>query len=171
MNTTFSELIQYFRMIAAQHIEIGHSYAENHFYRFEIDEVLTGLKTINYPALILEGYRCSFTDQLSDNILKQRSGAFILLDHLNDPGDFDAMHEIWDKLEVIGDDIITRIKNDKHNPETRVIRDIDIGSVEYTLIANEQDNNFGIRITFMISTPFTGNTDQEKWNLNNNVPI
>jgi hypothetical protein len=81
------------------------------------------------------------------------------------------MHEIWDKLEVIGDDIIARIKNDKHNPETRVIRDIDIGSVEYTLIANEQDNNIGIRITFMISTPFTGNTDQEKWNLNNNVPL
>ena len=44
MNTKFSELVQYFREIATQHIEIGHSATENHFYRFEIDEVLIGVK-------------------------------------------------------------------------------------------------------------------------------
>jgi hypothetical protein len=170
MNTKFSDLVQYFSMIAAQHVAIGHSYAENHFYRFEIEEVLTGLKHINYPALVLEGYRCTFTDQLSDNILKQRTGAFILLDHLADLGDYDAMHRIWDNLETIGDDIITRIRNDKHNPESRVIRDIDIGTVEYTLIANEQDKNFGIRITFVITTPFSGEPDPGRWNLNTIIP-
>ena len=47
MNTKFSELVQYFREIATQHIAIGHSATENHFYRFEIDEVLIGLKTVN----------------------------------------------------------------------------------------------------------------------------
>ena len=164
MNTKFSELVQYFREIACQHIEIGHSCTENHFYRFEIDEVLIGLKTVNYPALILEGYRCNLIDNKSDNSLKDRTGAFILLDHLHDLGDFDTMHAIWDRLEGIADDIVIRIKKDKRNSQSQVIRDFDLSSVEYTLIANEQDKNFGVRCTFKILTPFLGDCDETKWN-------
>lgn len=170
MNTKFSELVHYFRTIAAQHNAIGHSYQQNHFYRFEIDEVLSGLKNMNYPALILEGYRCWFTDQLSDNILKQRSGAFILMGHLNDPGDFDGMHSIWDDLEEIADEIIARIKQDKRDPQSRIIRDIDLGSVEYALIANEQDRNYGIRVTFTISSPFSAGLEPLNWNTGTVIP-
>ncbi|HZK97075.1 MAG TPA: hypothetical protein VFC67_22940 [Prolixibacteraceae bacterium] len=54
MKTTFSDVIQYFRMLASQHVSIGHSAAEKYFYRFEIEKVLSGIKMINYPALILE---------------------------------------------------------------------------------------------------------------------
>ena len=171
MNNKFSDLVQYFREIACQHIAIGHSATENHFYRFEIDEVLIGLKTINYPALVLEGYRCNFIDHQSDNILKDRTGAFILLDHLNDLGDFDTMHAIWDKLEGIADDIIIRIKKDKRDSQSKVIRDFDISSVEYTLIANEQDKNFGVRCTFKIESPFPGDFDESKWNNSPDISV
>jgi hypothetical protein len=165
MSSRFSDIIQYFKTIASQHVEIGHSEQEKHFYRYEIEEVLTGLKQINYPALILEGYRYSFQDNGSDNIIKKRSGAFILLDHLSDIGDYDAMHALWDKQEEICDDILARIKSDKFNPQARAIRDFDINSTEVSLLANEQDKNFGIRCTFTISSPRHMNPDPSKWNL------
>jgi len=170
MITKFSDLIQYFRTVATQHMAIGHSISEKHFYRFELDEVLTGLKKVNYPALILEGYRYSLTDKQSDNVMKERSGAFMLLGHLNDMGDYDAMHELWDQLETICDDIIIRIKADKRNPDAKAIRDFDLGSVNVALIANENDKNYGVRCTFAISSPLSGDVNPEKWNLHINVP-
>lgn len=167
MSSRFSDIIEYFKTIASQHIEIGHSETEKHFYRYEIEEVLTGLKHINYPALILEGYRYSFRDSNSDNIIKKRTGAFILLDHLSDIGDYDAMHALWDKQEEICDDILARIKSDKYNPLARAVRDFDISSAEVALLANEQDKNFGIRCTFTISSPRSMDPDPLKWNVHN----
>ena len=169
MTTKFSDLIQYFKTLASQHIAIGHSNVEKHFYRFELDEVLTGLKKVNYPALILEGYRYSLTDKQSDNVMKERSGAFMLLGHLNDIGDYDAMHQLWDHLENICDDIIIRIKSDKRNPDAKAIRDFDLGSVNVALIANENDKNYGVRCTFTISSPLSTDTNTERWNYNINA--
>lgn len=170
MITRFSDLIQYFRTLASQHVAIGHTATEKHFYRFELDEVLTGLKKVNYPALILEGYRYSLADKQSDNVMKERSGAFMLLGHLNDIGDFDAMHQLWDDLEMICDDIIVRIKADKRNPMAKAIRDFDLGSVNVALIANENDKNYGVRCTFTISSPLSTDINPQKWNYSSNVP-
>jgi len=169
MTTRFTDLIQYFRTLASQHVAIGHSKSEKHFYRFELDEVLTGLKKVNYPALILEGYRYTLTDKQSDNVMKERSGAFMLLGHLNDIGDYDAMHQLWDNLETICDDIIIRIKSDKRKTDAKAIRDFDLGSVNVALIANENDKNYGVRCTFTISSPLSTDTNPDKWNFNINA--
>ena len=165
MSATFSDIIEYFRTIASEHIQIGHSDNEKHFYRFEIEEVLTGLKKVNYPALILEGYRYSFEDSKSDNIIKKRTGAFILIDHLKDIGDFDAMHETWDRMEEICDDILARIKSDKYKPTAKAVRDFEISSVEVALLANVEDKNYGIRCTYTVSSPRSMDVDPDKWNL------
>ena len=170
MNTRFSEIITYFRTLATQHVTIGHSLAEKHFYRFELEEILSNLKNVNYPALILEGYRYSLSDKQSDNVMKERTGAFVLVDHLRDINDFDKMHEIWDNMESICDQMIARIKSDKRNPAIKAIRDFDLGSVQVALIANETDNNYGIRCTFTISSSFTTDVDPQKWNLEVVVP-
>ena len=171
MNTKFSDVIAYFKTLASQHVSIGHSAAEKHFYRFEIDEILSGIKTINYPALILEGYRFSLIDKQSDNVLKERTGAFILLDHLSDVSDYDAMHELWDRLESICDDIIARVKADKYNATAKAVRDFDLNNIEFALIANENDRNFGIRCTFTITSPFSTTVEPSRWNLCVDVPV
>jgi hypothetical protein len=163
MNTKFSELVQYFKTLASQHTAIAHSDNDKHFYRFELEEVLTSLKNINYPAFILEGYRYGLIDKLSDNVLKQRSGAFMIISHLADVSDFDTMHDIWDNLESICDDIIIRIKSDKRNPLISAIKNFDLDSVEVTLIANEIDNNFGIRCTFTVSSPLSMEVNSDVW--------
>lgn len=45
----------------------------------------------------------------------------MLLGHLNDIGDYDAMHVLWDHLETIYDDIFVRIEAEKRHPDTKAI--------------------------------------------------
>ena len=161
----FSQLITYFENLAKAHIEIQHTENEKHFFRFEIDEVLNGIQRsdVAYPMLILEGYSYDYTDNKSDNILKNRSGAFILLDHCPDISDYAKVHEIWDNLESIADDILIKIKSDKRNPLTPVVRGFEYSSVESKLIANEIGNSIGIRLTFTISAPVSTDVNINRW--------
>lgn len=158
----FSELVSYFQKIAEQHKEILHSESSKHFYRFEVDEVLSGIQNLSYPAFILEGYRFNFSDQQADNPVKKRQCAFILLDHVPDPGDHDRIHQVWDKLEEIGDDIFIRMRSDKKVPSSPV-RDLDIESIDGQLVAAELGNHYGIRFTFVIDCRFSYELDSSKW--------
>lgn len=165
MAATFSDLIDYFETLAENHKSIAHSSNEKHFFRMEIDEVLAGINRgdVNYPMLILEGYAVSFTDNRADNIIKNRSGAFILLDHLSDPSDIDTMHEKWDELETIGTDILVKIKTDKRDGDVPVVRNFNFENVEGQLIRNEIGNDVGIRFSFSIDSPVNSIVDETKW--------
>jgi len=161
----FSDLISYFEDMARRHVEIGHTDSEKHFFRMEIDEVLGGINRTDagYPMLILEGYSFNFTDNRSDNILKNRSGAFVLMGYVNDVTNYTAIHEQWDYLEEIVDDILAKIKADKRNPNTPVIRNFDLGSVEVSLIMNEIGNNVGLRVRYQLTSPQPLEVNTEKW--------
>jgi len=164
MEIKFSEIIAYFEDIAKRHIAIKHSDSEKHFFRLELDEFYTGLRDdVNYPALVLEGYDYDFTDPKSDNVLKNRNGAFMLIDHCSEDDDFDRMHEIWDALEEIGDDILIKILADKRDRTVTTVRDFDLNNVEATLIANDVDQNYGIRFSFRISTHKSNDVNLAKW--------
>lgn len=158
----FLALVAYFEKLASEHTQIRHSENEKHFYRFEVDEVLTGIQNLCYPAFILEGYRYSFTDAKADNPVKKRQCAFILLNHVADPGNHSVIHQVWDQLEEIGDDIFIRIKADKRNPLSPV-RDLDIESLDCQLLATELGNHYGIRFTFNLDCRFTWDMNPEKW--------
>ena len=163
----FSDLITYFQNIATKHKSIGHKSTEKHFFRMEIDEVLAGINRtdVNYPMLILEGYAFDFNDNKSDNILKNRRGAFILMDHVADISDYDAIHQKWDQLEVIGDEILARIKSDKRNPDTPVVRAFDFNLLEASLIMNEINYGVGIRYQYTITGTAPMVVDSTKWNV------
>jgi hypothetical protein len=161
----FSELIAYFEWIARNHVGIQHTDNEKHFFRFELDEVLNGINRTNvaYPMLALEAYSYNYTDNKSDNILKNRNGAFMLLDHCPDISDYENIHAIWDKLETIADDILIKIKTDKRNPLTPVVRGFEFSSVDSGLIMNQMGNSIGIRITFTITSPVPSDVDGSRW--------
>lgn len=161
----FSDLITYFSGLATKHKSIGHSAQEKHFFRFEIDEVLAGINRsdVNYPMLILEGYNFDFTDDKSDNVLKNRHGAFVLLDHVKDVTDYAAIHDKWDALEVICDDILAKIKADKRNPLTPVVRSFDLSSIEVYLIKNEINNTVGMRVLFALTSPQSMEVNASRW--------
>lgn len=159
----FSALVAYFEQLAREHVKIQHSNQKKHFFRFELDEVLTGKAArMNYPAFILEGYRFDFIDRMSDNPVKVRHGAFILAQHISDPGDYEYIHAVWDELEEIADDILVRMKADKRNPASP-IRHFDIDTVEGTIIATELGGLYGIRITYSVNCAFSFDVDKTKW--------
>ena len=161
----FKDLVTYFENIARKHLDILHTDEEKHFFRMEIDEVLMGINRsdVAYPMLILEGYAFEFTDNKSDNLLKNREGAFILLDHIKDASDMNAIHDKWDELEEIATEILIKIKSDKYNPLTRVVRNFDLDSVNASLILNEIGQDVGIRVSYTISSPISNEVNPDKW--------
>jgi hypothetical protein len=161
----FSDLILYFENLARTHVDILHSDSEKHFFRMEIDEVLEGINRtdVAYPMLILEGYSFEFTDNKSDNLLKNRQGAFILLDHISDNSDHNSIHQKWDELEEIATELLLKIKSDKLNPLTPVVRNFDFASVNVALLLNQIGNDVGVRITYTITSPVTIDLNPEKW--------
>ena len=163
--TNFSQLITYFEYIARTHVEIQHTDNEKHFFRYELDEVLNGIQRsdVAYPMLILEGYSFYYTDNKCDNIIKNRTTAFILLEHCPDYSDYANVHAIWDKLEAIADDILIKMKTDKRNPFTPVIRGFEYTGIESKLIANEIGNSIGIRVTFTLSAPVPSDINPLRW--------
>lgn len=161
----FTDLVTYFENIARRHVAIQHTDEEKHFFRFEIDELLGGINRtdVQYPMLALEGYNFDYSDNRSDNILKNRRGAFVLMDKITDITDYDQIHEVWADMETIGDDILARIKADRRNTLTPVVRDFQFSSVQAVPIINENGNNAGIRYTFTIASPAPADVDSEKW--------
>jgi hypothetical protein len=164
MAAKFSDLVKYFEELASKHIEIKHTAKEKHFYRFELDEVITGLcSNIKYPALILESYDFNYSESGSDNIRKKRSGAFILLDRVSDMKDFNRIHEVWDAMELIGDDILVKMKADKESRLVPVLRDFNINECDGILLTVPQLGQHGVRFTFNLTSPVNNKVDETRW--------
>jgi hypothetical protein len=163
--SNFSQLVSYFEALARQHKDIRHSDAQKHFFRMELDEVMDGVNRtdVAFPMLVLEGYSFDFTDQRSDNPIKNRRGAFLLIDHVSDQSDFNRIESVWDRMEAIGDDILRRIKADKRNPAAPAVRGFDLDSVEALLLAAELNGNYGIRFTYTISSPLDQSENSGVW--------
>jgi len=165
MAASFSQLVAYFESIARRHSAIRHSDSEKHFFRMELDEVMDGINRtdVAFPMLILEGYSFDFTDEKSDNPMKNRRGAFLLIDHVSDQSDHDLIETTWDRMEAIGDDILRKIKADKRNPLAPAVRGFDMDSVEALLLAAELNGNYGIRFTYTISSPLLQQSNPDVW--------
>jgi hypothetical protein len=163
MNTRFTELVTYFENIARAHVAIQHRSDEKHFYRFELDELYTGLSGINYPALMLESYNLGFTDNRSDNVLKNRGMAFMLIGHVTDASDYDAINSLYDELETIGDDILARMRADKNDKNVKVIKDFDLSKVEVSIVSNQVGLDYGLRYQFELTSPVNLDVDASRW--------
>jgi hypothetical protein len=164
MGAKFSDLISYFEKLAAEHVSIKHTASDKHFYRFELDEVLTGMcANLKYPALILEGYDFQYQESNSDNIRKRRSGAFILIDKASDRKDFNRIHDIWDFMEEIGNDILIRMRTDKESHAEPVMSDFAIEECEGVPLSITELGQHGIRFTFSIISPVSNEVDKDKW--------
>jgi hypothetical protein len=164
MAAKFSDLVSYFEVIAGSHVELKHSAKEKHFFRFELDEVLTGMcSNIKYPALILEAYDFNYSESDSDNIRKNRSGAFILIDKVSDMKDYNKIHAVWDKMEEIGNDILIKMKTDKESKAVAVLRDFNINECNGTPLAVIQLGQYGIRFAFNLTSAVNNEINPDKW--------
>lgn len=164
MAAKFSDLVEYFEKLASEHIEIKHTVKDKHFYRFELDEVLTGMCTnIKYPALILEAYDFNYSDSNSDNIRKKRSGAFILVDRVSDMKDFSKIHHVWDEMELIGDDILVKMRSDKESRLVPVLKEFNINECTGTPLSITELGQHGIRFSFNLGCAVNNIVDETRW--------
>ena len=164
MKAKFLDLVDYFESLAILHRGIQHTDDEKHFFRFELEEMLTGMKSnLNYPALILEGYDFDFVDEDSDNLQKRVSCAFMLIGKVSDKGDYDAIHRLWDALEEIGDELIVKILSDKREKQTDCLAYFHARSVTGTPITDMNLIHYGFRYAFELSWPVNNDVDPSKW--------
>jgi len=164
MASKFADLVTYFEKIATEHVDIHHSGTSKHFFRFELDEVLAGLTyKMNFPALILEAYDFEYSDSRSDNVIKQRNGAFIIIDKVSDSGDFARIHEVWDKCEQIGEDILIRMRRDKASRKEPVLRDFDISQSAGIPFDVRTLGHYGMRFTFSLGSAVNNEVDLTRW--------
>jgi hypothetical protein len=158
-----NEYVSYFENLARVHEDILHKDGEKHFYRLEPEEYLVGLTSeMNYPAIVLEAYDCSFQDKESNNILKNINGAFAILKHLENEQDIDGIHEIWDECEKIGTDFLIRIYNEKFTRQNIVIK-LDMNSVTMAPVANGPGRVYGMRFTYTLMVRQTHLVEPSKW--------
>lgn len=164
MAAKFSDLVEYFEKLASEHIEIKHTAKDKHFYRFELDEVLTGMcSNIKYPALILEAYDFNYSESNSDNIRKKRSGAFILIDRVSDMKDYNKIHQVWDEMELIGDDILVKMKSDKESRQVPVLKEFNISECTGTPLSITELGQHGIRFSFNLGCAVNNIVDETRW--------
>lgn len=164
MAAKFSDLVAYFKSIAENHIEIKHTSLAKHFYRFELDEVLTGMcSNIKYPALILEAYDFIYKENNSDNIMKKRTGAFIILNKVKDMKNFDEIHELWDMCEEIGDDILIKMNEDKESGLYPVLRHFEISECNGSPLSVATLGQHGMRFTFNLDSAVNNTVNSARW--------
>lgn len=165
MKAKFNLLVGYFEKLATLHKGILHSATEKHFFRFELEEMLTGMKSeMNYPAVVLEGYDFNFVDHDSDNLHKRVNCAFMILGKVADKGDWDAVHALWDSLEDIGDELVVRILADKRERQTECLAYFHASSITGAPITDMNMIHYGFRYAFELSWPLNNETDPEVWN-------
>jgi len=164
MAAKFSDLVTYFRTIAEKHVDIRHCESAKHFYRFELDEVMTGMcSKIQYPALILESYDFSYKESGSDNIRKKRTGAFMILGKVKDMKDFDEIHSLWDQCEEIGEDILIKMREDKESGLYPVLRDFNINECNGIPLSVSHLGQHGMRFSFNLDSAVNNTVDESKW--------
>ncbi len=164
MKSKFAELVNYFERLAACHVKIKHSDQEKHFFRFEMEEMLTGMRSnVNYPAIILEGYDFNFIDGDSDNVHKKINCAFMIIGKVSDKGDFDAIHDLWDQLEEIGDEIIIRILSDKRERTENCLDYFHAKSVSGAPLADVNLIHYGFRYEFQLSWAIANDINPGAW--------
>src|SRR5688572_29145943 len=107
-----SEYVDYFRDIAVHHKLIAHSEQNKRFYRMNIEEVLSALKTkleyVNKAALVIQSYEKSIDDFYSDNLRDVKNGLFMVVKKVNDR-DFNHEETISAETELITYSILSKM--------------------------------------------------------------
>lgn len=155
---------QLFREIAASHKAIQHKEGqEMHFVRMirsggpfptlDLKEFINSKKVkLHYPAMVLESYDSTYSDNLSDNIKKTPLAAFIILDKAS-ASDFDEIDSVLDKTEEIGEQIIAYLRSYFELQKNQLF---DMNSVSSERVDLPAEQLYGTRFNFSLpvtSTP------------------
>lgn len=163
MAGTYQALKTYIEDMCKNHVDILHTAEEEHFFMIGLEEILTKIRSsVNFPAVFLADYDYSFTDDHSDNVLKNRSFALVFLDHCADSDDYDEIAAIYDRMEQVADDFINRMYQDKNDRSHSFLKDLDLSTINAVQF-QAPDNNFGVWLPVMAVSTHNILVNNEKW--------
>ena len=113
--------------------------------------------------MVMESYDFNYQESNSDNIRKRRMGAFMLIDRVADPKDYNRIHEVWEDMEQVAEDILIRMRVDKESRAYPVLQAFSISEVEGTQLSISEIGQHGVRITFNLTSSVNSNIDETKW--------
>ena len=149
----YSSLVQYFQQMAARHKQIAHSPLERHFFRINIDQLITGFRQeINFPAVMLELPEARLIGNSLDTLFLSRMVALTFLDKV-DIDDHEAELSCYDRMEQLGLDFISRIRREYQSTPDRFIAYFDFNDVRTYKVGPIHHSCFGMRFEFTIGDP------------------
>lgn len=118
---THAEYFTLLRTIATDNKQILHTASSKHFvrafisaspfYNLELSEFMASLRNqLKYPAMIAQSFVSDFQDSKSDNILRRKEGAFIILCEYDQKHDFDDLELKLKTSEDIANDCLAYLK-------------------------------------------------------------
>jgi len=149
--TNFKDYIAYFKGLANTYL--ANSDINKTFFRKGLDEFLNGLKDVNYPCMLIEKYDFKYVDNSSDDVKKRRTVAFMIVDHINDIEDYEAMDDAYDITEAIVDKIFNQIRYDRTNAnQDSFVQYADVNNIEATPIEHTANGDYGYFVTVEIKS-------------------
>lgn len=150
--TYFKDYIAYFKGLADTYL--ANTVDNKTFYRRGLDEFLNGLVTeVNYPCMLLTEYDFVFSDNGFDDVKKNRTVAFMIIDHISDIDDFDAKDTAFDNAEKIVDQIYNQIRADKTDSgQDDFIQYAETNNVQVTPIMMPTNGDYGFYVTINLKS-------------------
>ncbi len=149
--TKYTDITKYFKNIA--NIYLGNSQTNKTFFRKGLDEFLNHIDIVcKTPVMLLERYDFRYTDNMGDNVLKDRTIAFIIMNNVADIDDYEALDTVFDECETIIDKIFNHLRKDATPPRHNIMKYSNFNNFDVTPIENQADGNFGYFVTVKISS-------------------
>ena len=161
----YSELEQYFESLATNHKSINHTATNKHFFRIDVEEVLTTITTnVNYPFLSLERAEFALAGPHNDNVSQNRIVGLMYIDKYKE-GDYDGINTLYDVCEKVARDIINRMLYDmERGAQPAILRGFNVSTVNVQhLPLHPTNHHTGIRITFTLDSKYNRAIDITKW--------
>ena len=145
MQQNYTDIADYFEQLADKHKQI------KTFCRYELDELLSKTASIKaFPCLVVEGFAFDFAGSSPDNILKNRHGAFSIVDKCDifNPA---KRCETLERTEIIAGQILSKMVDDKRQ-RLPLMTSFEINSAEGLNFINPILGYAFCRISFTFKT-------------------
>jgi len=167
MNLSEEEL--YFENTAKRLIAIQHTATKKHFCTFSVEEALSSLRDMLYPALCLEIPIEKLSDALSDNIRAITSGGVLILKKVAQPNPQEIVAALKETY-VIASDIESKMLNDRKKADQQsstypenLLKHLDVNTLLLTDVGPVFDSCYGWRLDFQFNGPKNLELDESKW--------
>lgn len=159
----------YWQKAAEHHIDVQHTADNKHFCVFTVEDALSSIKDLEYPAICLEIPEENLADLNSDNIRANSSGAILVVTKATQ-GNHAEITQAFLDMYVIASDMQSKMLNDrkKANQQGRVapeslLKHLDLNTVRMVEVGPVFDSCYGWRVEFAFNGPKNLTLDEAKW--------